>query len=372
MADNVSVTAGSGTTIAADDVDGALHQRVKISHGADGSATDASSTAPLPVSTINGQTTVAAGTGTVGTTVQRVTVATDDTVATDLTAIKNATQVIDDWDESDRAKVNPIVGQAGVAAGAGAVGVTVQRTTLASDDPAVTALQIIDDWDESDRAKVNIISGQAGVAANTGTISATTQRVTIATDDTIATDTAAIKTSVQLLDDVIFADDAAFTPATSKVAAVGMMADETATDSVNEDDIGIPRITLDRKQHVVAELEISSMRAAGTALTPKFAAIAAATSGDNSLVSAVSGKKIRVLSLFVLAGAAGNVYFTSAAAGTVIFGGSTNKINLPINGGFVLPFNPVGWFENSSANQAIVMNASSTGPFSGGLVYVEV
>jgi hypothetical protein len=55
-------------------------------------------------------------------------------------------------------------------------------------------------------------------------------------------------TSLQLIDDVIFADDAAFTPGTSKVAAIGMQADETATDSVDEGDIGCPRITLDRKQ----------------------------------------------------------------------------------------------------------------------------
>jgi hypothetical protein len=111
---------------------------------------------------------------------------------------------------------------------------------------------------------------------------------------------------------------------------------------------------------------------ANTALTPKFAAIAAATSGDNTLVAAVSGKKIRVLALAIIAGAAGNIYFTSAAGGTVIFGGSTNKIQLAANGGFVLPFNPVGWMENSSTNQLLNMNASSTGPFSGGLVYVEV
>ena len=58
------------------------------------------------------------------------------TVAGDTTVIETAVQIVDDWDESDRAKVNPIVGQAGVAAGAGAVKATVQRVTLASDDPA--------------------------------------------------------------------------------------------------------------------------------------------------------------------------------------------------------------------------------------------
>lgn len=41
MADNVAITAGSGTSVAADDVSGVMHQRVKLSLGADGSATDA-------------------------------------------------------------------------------------------------------------------------------------------------------------------------------------------------------------------------------------------------------------------------------------------------------------------------------------------
>jgi hypothetical protein len=60
---------------------------------------------------------------------------------TKLDTVITSLSVLDDWDESDRAKVNPIVGQAGIAAGAGAVAATVQRMTLASDDPAVAALQ---------------------------------------------------------------------------------------------------------------------------------------------------------------------------------------------------------------------------------------
>lgn len=45
-------------------------------------------------------------------------------------------------------------------------------------------LNVLDDWDESDRAKVNPIAGQAGIAANAGAMSALTTRITIATDDT--------------------------------------------------------------------------------------------------------------------------------------------------------------------------------------------
>jgi hypothetical protein len=49
LSDNVSITPGIGAPIAADNVGGNFHQRVKISVGADGVATDASETTPLPV-----------------------------------------------------------------------------------------------------------------------------------------------------------------------------------------------------------------------------------------------------------------------------------------------------------------------------------
>ena len=49
MADNVGYTPGSGATVAADDIAGVLHQRVKIGIGADGAAVDLSSTNPMPI-----------------------------------------------------------------------------------------------------------------------------------------------------------------------------------------------------------------------------------------------------------------------------------------------------------------------------------
>lgn len=69
MADNVGYTPGTGATIAADDLSGILYQRVKISEGADGSATDVSAANPMPSSvpgavsaTILSLTTAATGT----------------------------------------------------------------------------------------------------------------------------------------------------------------------------------------------------------------------------------------------------------------------------------------------------------------------
>ena len=54
-------------------------------------------------------------------------------------------------------------------------------------------------------------------------------------------------TSLQLLDNVILVDGAAFTPAATSVSMAGFEADETATASVTEGAAGAARMTLDRK-----------------------------------------------------------------------------------------------------------------------------
>ena len=93
-----------------------------------------------------------------------------------------ALQIMDDWDETDRAKVNIIVGQAGVAAGAGAVGVTVPRVTLASDDPAVVALQLLDNAVSGAGFNITQVNGEA-VDVGAGTEAAAI-RVTLPTNGT--------------------------------------------------------------------------------------------------------------------------------------------------------------------------------------------
>lgn len=54
MADNVSITQGSGTTIASDDIGGVQFQRVKVAWGPDGTGNDASVATPLPVQAVSG------------------------------------------------------------------------------------------------------------------------------------------------------------------------------------------------------------------------------------------------------------------------------------------------------------------------------
>jgi len=79
-----------------------------------------------------------------------------------------------------------------------------------------TAVQVID----------NFISGSRGLV----------------TED----NSAAIKTATELIDDAIVADDAAFTPATTKVMMAGFEYDDTGTDSVDEGDAGAARMSANR------------------------------------------------------------------------------------------------------------------------------
>jgi hypothetical protein len=71
---------------------------------------------------------------------------------------------MDDWDESDRAKVNPIVGQAGVAGGTGVDGATVQRVSLATNVPLPAGTNNIGDVDILTIPRSQSGPGQPGTA----------------------------------------------------------------------------------------------------------------------------------------------------------------------------------------------------------------
>lgn len=49
MADNVAITAGTGTAIAADDVSSVFYQKVKLDYGADGATAPVTAVTPLPI-----------------------------------------------------------------------------------------------------------------------------------------------------------------------------------------------------------------------------------------------------------------------------------------------------------------------------------
>jgi len=102
-----------------------------------------------------------------------------------------------------------------------------------------------------------------------------------------------------------------------------------------------------------------------TALTTKFAVVNATASGDNTIVSAVTSKKIRVLSVVLVA--SGNVaaVWQSSTAGNI-----SGTMDLARRGGYALS-SPFGLFE-TTAGEALQLNLDSATTVSGHISYVEV
>ena len=230
-------------------------------------------------------------------------------------------------------------------------------------DDALSALTAI----EGDAVPTRVDANGAQWVVVNGTVTVGSHAVTNAGTFAVQVDGAAL-TALQLIDDPVLVDDAAFTPATSKVMMAGFQADETAPDSVDEGDAGAARMSLDRKQYVIAHDETSTIYQNGTARTLVFDFIDDAVSGDNTLVAAAgAGNKIRVLAAFLVSAGTVNVRFESGAGGTAL----TGQMNLVANTGFVLPYNPKGWFE-TAANTLLNLELSAAISVDGCYLYVVV
>ncbi len=100
----------------------------------------------------------------------------------------------------------------------------------------------------------------------------------------------------------------------------------------------------------------------------KYAVVSGASSGDNTLVAAVSGKQILLLSCIIIASGAVNIRFEDGAStGTYLSG----QMNLTTNSGFTAPFNEGGWCIGST-NTLLNLELSGAVSVSGFLSYVEV
>lgn len=104
----------------------------------------------------------------------------------------------------------------------------------------------------------------------------------------------------------------------------------------------------------------------GDLMPVKYAVINANTSGNNTIVAAVTAKRIRVVAAWVICGSAGDVRFESAANGTAL----TGQAPVAANGGFVLPYNEAGWFQTASA-ELLNLELSGTLDCNGSVAYVE-
>lgn len=113
-------------------------------------------------------------------------------------------------------------------------------------------------------------------------------------------------------------------------------------------------------------VESSQMVMAGTVVTPQYAVINVAASGDTTLVSAVAAKVTRVIAYTFVCDAAVAVKFTSGAGGTAL----TGAMSCAANGGATPPFCPAGHFQ-TAVNTALVLNLSAAVGVRGHLTYIQ-
>jgi hypothetical protein len=105
-------------------------------------------------------------------------------------------------------------------------------------------------------SNATVTVSNAGLTALNGAISGTEVQVDVLTMPSVAVTNAgtfavqvdgSALTALQVIDNPVIVDDAAFTPGTTSVTMAGFEADEGSTDSVDEGDGGAARMTLDRK-----------------------------------------------------------------------------------------------------------------------------
>jgi len=172
---------------------------------ASGATISVSTSAPIQFSLNGTDTTVSQDTGTpansrplptrylntIGVTTDLSTLAEQQTQTTAMNAINTAVQIMDDWDESDRAKVNPIVGQAGVQGNTGTVTANTQRVVLATDVALPAGTAIIGALSNNQSTNISQMNGVT-VSMASGTSDTGTQRVTLATNVALPAGTAII------------------------------------------------------------------------------------------------------------------------------------------------------------------------------------
>lgn len=117
---------------------------------------------------------------------------------------------------------------------------------------------------------------------------------------------------------------------------------------------------------VVAQAATGVVYNGVTPLTPKFAAINVAAAGDNTVVAAVAGKRVRVLKYTIMSAGTVGAKFRSSSATDL-----TGPMPLLANSGVGGAFCPVGLFE-TAPGEALVLNLSVASAVGGHLTYLEV
>jgi hypothetical protein len=253
VADNTTLNAGSGgDTIASDDIAGVKHQRVKVQFGADGSATDVSAGAPLPVD----------GSG-----------VTQPISAASLPLPTGAATAANQLPNSHDVTVDNAAGAAAVNIQDGGNSITVDAVSLPLPTGAATAAAQLPDGHN-----VTVDNGAGGAAVN---VQDGGNALTVDNGGTFA---------VQDSEKVV--DNSGFTDGTTKVQPAGYIYDEVAGTALTENDAVAARVDVKRAQICTIEDETTRGRratvTAGLALKVDGSAVTQPVSGTVSVTEPVS------------------------------------------------------------------------------------
>lgn len=352
MADNISLKNDDATvvgTLASDDIGGIQYARSKITLGADGiNDGDVSGANPLPVK----------GTGTAGT---------PNAGVVTVQGIASMTALVVDGS----AVTQPVSGTVTANAGTGTFTVDTELPSAAAladaagnpTTPLVGSCILMFNGTTWDRIRGDTTNGLDVDVTRLPSLPAGDNN--IGNVDVVTMPTVTVTaTDLDIRDLTSASDSVAAVQSGAWSVSIGA-ALPAGTNNIGDVDVLTQPARAATTDTITAKLATDAIQDGTTALTPKFASIDVATSGDNTIVAAVASKKIRVLAYTLVCAAATTVIWKSATAGAI-----TGDMSFAANGGIAAPFSPIGHFE-TTAGEALVLNLSAANAVSGHLVYVE-
>ena len=284
-----------------------------------------------------------------------------------------------------------ISGQAGIAGGAGTMGATVARVTLATDDTHFGAVGAAADVDGVIHGQLEYIGTgiDTQLAFGTGAMAAA-HAVTLATDDTqfgavgvAASVTGAVHAQLRYFGETLATQSGKITACNTGAvvlatgsAAIGKLAANTGVDIGDVDVTSISAGT-NTVGGVISQASSSIAYDGTTACTIKRAFGLAAT-GTVAMVTPTAGYQVRVLALSLIATSATvtNIYLANGDFN--ILGDTDNRIPLGIDAdgdmipGITLPFNRGGWFQTDTDTEALNIVLSAAQDVIYCVTYIEV
>jgi hypothetical protein len=232
-------------------------------------------------------------------------------------------------------------------------------TSIATDEITGTLehAQIVKLGISTDGSRTIIPSdGTNGLTVNLGTNNdVTVTNATAANLNCTEASAASILTAVQLIDDPVLADEAAFTVGTSKVNVAGFLADDASADLAAEGQAVAARTTLDRKQVVMLGESGANLVRGGGSKTDTT---------DQSIMGAVASKYNYLHWVAVYNASSTNTFVNVKDGSTVVA-----VLPLPAYGGavFNLPV-PIRSTVNTAINLAAGASVTTAYLYGGGYV----